>query len=177
MVRPNVTKGLNLERLGHGKLNRWVQNLCYSGCSCFIHAKFSLQEPYGQCRKCECNNNTDPSIRRNCDITTGECFDCLHNTTGFNCEWCAPEFHGSALNKTCTRMFVLDFCCETPGPNTQKRTRPMSWYFHGQSYRWFSRNVITAMLVDENKRSLINSFCSSTGINVHYTNSGYSTVL
>lgn len=59
-------------------------------------------EPYGQCRKCECNNNTDPSIRRNCDITTGECFDCLHNTTGFNCEWCAPEFHGSALNKTCT---------------------------------------------------------------------------
>ena len=29
-------------------------------------------------------------------------------------------------------------------------------------YRWFSRYVIAAMLVDENKRFLINSFCSST---------------
>ena len=29
-------------------------------------------------------------------------------------------------------------------------------------YRWFSRYVITAMLVDENKRFLISSFCSST---------------
>ena len=28
--------------------------------------------------------------------------------------------------------------------------------------RWFSRYVIAAMLVDENKRFLINSFCSST---------------
>ena len=30
------------------------------------------------------------------------------------------------------------------------------------SYRWFSRYVIAAMLVDENKRFLISSFCSST---------------
>ena len=29
-------------------------------------------------------------------------------------------------------------------------------------YRWFSRYVIAAMLVDENKRFLISSFCSST---------------
>ena len=29
-------------------------------------------------------------------------------------------------------------------------------------YRWFSRYVIAAMLVDENKTSLISSFCSST---------------
>ena len=28
--------------------------------------------------------------------------------------------------------------------------------------RWFSRYVIAAMLMDENKRFLINSFCSST---------------
>ena len=30
------------------------------------------------------------------------------------------------------------------------------------AYRWFSRYVIAAMLVDENKRFLISSFCSST---------------
>ena len=30
------------------------------------------------------------------------------------------------------------------------------------SNRWFSRYVIAAMLVDENKTSLISSFCSST---------------
>ena len=31
-----------------------------------------------------------------------------------------------------------------------------------RAYRWFSRYVIAAMLVDENKRFLISSFCSST---------------
>ena len=31
-----------------------------------------------------------------------------------------------------------------------------------QAIRWFSRFVIAAMLVDENKRFLISSFCSST---------------
>ena len=31
-----------------------------------------------------------------------------------------------------------------------------------KNYRWFSRYVIAAMLVDENKRFLISSFCSST---------------
>ena len=30
------------------------------------------------------------------------------------------------------------------------------------TYRWFSRYVIAAMLVDENKRFLISAFCSST---------------
>ena len=34
-----------------------------------------------------------------------------------------------------------------------------TWVIH---YRWFSRYVIAAMLVDENKRFLISSFCSST---------------
>ena len=34
-------------------------------------------------------------------------------------------------------------------------------------YRWFSRYVIGAMLVDENKRFLISSFCSSTSNIVH----------
>ena len=29
-------------------------------------------------------------------------------------------------------------------------------------YRWFSRYVIASMLVDENKRSLVDSKCSST---------------
>ena len=29
-------------------------------------------------------------------------------------------------------------------------------------HRWFSRDVSNAMLVDENKRFLISSFCSST---------------
>ena len=31
-----------------------------------------------------------------------------------------------------------------------------------KAYRWFSRYVIATMLVDENKRFLISSFCSST---------------
>ncbi|XP_022802044.1 laminin subunit gamma-1-like [Stylophora pistillata] len=56
-----------------------------------------------QCRMCSCNNNTDPEDTGNCNTTTGECLKCLYNTTGSNCQWCAPEYHGNALNKTCTR--------------------------------------------------------------------------
>lgn len=65
----------------------------------------SLQEQDGQCSKCECSDNIDLGSSGNCNTTTGQCLKCLYNTTGFNCQWCAPEFHGNALNKTCTRKY------------------------------------------------------------------------
>ena len=42
------------------------------------------------------------------------------------------------------------------------KTMPALHFLYQLSHWWFSRDVITAMLVNENKRSLISSFCLST---------------
>ena len=60
-----------------------------------------LQEQNGECLLCSCNDNIDLGASGNCNSTSGECLKCLYNTSGLNCEWCAPGFYGSALNKTC----------------------------------------------------------------------------
>ncbi|KAH9363655.1 hypothetical protein HPB48_013661 [Haemaphysalis longicornis] len=46
----------------------------------------------GRCEKCDCNNHAD-----SCDPYTGECDECLHNTTGPNCVECLPGFYGNPL--------------------------------------------------------------------------------
>ncbi|XP_044282126.1 laminin subunit alpha-4 [Varanus komodoensis] len=56
------------------------------------------------CKKCDCSGNSDPNlIFEDCDEVTGQCRNCLRNTTGFNCELCAPGYYGDArIAKTCT---------------------------------------------------------------------------
>ncbi|KAK2114215.1 Laminin subunit alpha-4 [Saguinus oedipus] len=55
------------------------------------------------CRKCDCSGNSDPNlIFEDCDEITGQCRNCLRNTTGFNCEHCAPGYYGDArIAKNC----------------------------------------------------------------------------
>uniref|UniRef100_A0A6J0UJV8 Laminin subunit alpha-4 n=1 Tax=Pogona vitticeps TaxID=103695 RepID=A0A6J0UJV8_9SAUR len=49
------------------------------------------------CKKCDCNGNSDPNlIFEDCDEVTGQCRNCMRNTTGFNCELCAPGYYGDA---------------------------------------------------------------------------------
>ena len=49
-------------------------------------------------------------------------------------------------------------------PLEPKKPDALASYSHctSRTNRWFSRDVIAAMLVDDNKRSLISFFCSST---------------
>ncbi|KAJ6660275.1 hypothetical protein lerEdw1_017975 [Lerista edwardsae] len=56
------------------------------------------------CEKCDCSGNSDPNlIFEDCDEVTGQCRNCLRNTTGFNCELCAPGYYGDARRaKNCT---------------------------------------------------------------------------
>ncbi|NWH33162.1 LAMA4 protein, partial [Chloropsis hardwickii] len=56
------------------------------------------------CKKCDCNGNSDPNlIFEDCDEVTGQCRNCLHHTSGFNCERCAPGYYGDArVAKNCT---------------------------------------------------------------------------
>lgn len=76
----------------------------------------------GECVKCFCNNNAaldaiNPSSssssssslsvrRRKCNSITGVCIDCMFNTTGRNCDKCAPGFVGDAIKRTCVRQSV-----------------------------------------------------------------------
>ncbi|KAH0622232.1 hypothetical protein JD844_024351 [Phrynosoma platyrhinos] len=56
------------------------------------------------CKKCDCSGNSDPNlIFEDCDEVTGQCRNCMRNTTGFNCELCAPGYYGDArIARGCT---------------------------------------------------------------------------
>ncbi|XP_069582255.1 laminin subunit alpha-4 [Ranitomeya imitator] len=57
----------------------------------------------GTCKKCDCSGNSDPNlIFEDCNEVTGQCNSCLHNTSGFHCERCAPGYYGDArVAKNC----------------------------------------------------------------------------
>ncbi|XP_023288862.1 laminin subunit alpha-1-like [Orussus abietinus] len=44
------------------------------------------------CMRCNCNGHSGT-----CDLATGECGSCEHNTTGPNCDRCAPGYYGDAI--------------------------------------------------------------------------------
>ncbi|MEE6476066.1 hypothetical protein FKM82_010957 [Ascaphus truei] len=55
------------------------------------------------CKKCDCSGNSDPNlIFEDCNEMTGQCNNCLRNSTGFHCERCAPGYYGDArVAKNC----------------------------------------------------------------------------
>ncbi|KAG9493368.1 hypothetical protein GDO78_001336, partial [Eleutherodactylus coqui] len=75
----------------------------------------------GTCKKCDCSGNSDPNlIFEDCNEVTGQCNSCLHNTTGFHCERCAPGYYGDArIAKDCTECKCskcgTEFCNDLTG--------------------------------------------------------------
>ncbi|XP_027548756.1 laminin subunit alpha-4 isoform X3 [Neopelma chrysocephalum] len=67
------------------------------------------------CKKCDCNGNSDPNmIFEDCDEVTGQCRNCLHNTSGFKCERCAPGYYGDArFAKNCTECNCGGRMCDS----------------------------------------------------------------
>ncbi|XP_067149929.1 laminin subunit alpha-4 isoform X1 [Apteryx mantelli] len=67
------------------------------------------------CKKCDCSSNSDPNlIFEDCDEVTGQCRNCLRNTTGFKCERCAPGYYGDArFAKNCTECNCGGKMCDS----------------------------------------------------------------
>lgn len=69
----------------------------YEGFSCevcqngYFHSNEANESYVGSCIQCRCHNHT-----KLCDKTSGICFNCADNTTGKQCELCAPGFYGNA---------------------------------------------------------------------------------
>ncbi|KAK2490014.1 hypothetical protein MC885_001366, partial [Smutsia gigantea] len=67
------------------------------------------------CKKCDCSGNSDPNlIFEDCNEVTGQCRNCLSNTTGFKCERCAPGFYGDArIAKNCAECNCGGGACDS----------------------------------------------------------------
>ncbi|XP_026221368.1 laminin subunit beta-4 isoform X2 [Anabas testudineus] len=61
----------------------------------------NLMIPGSHCKQCPCNSNIDPDDPDACDSLTGECLQCLHNTTGPHCQNCKPGYCGNAVSQNC----------------------------------------------------------------------------
>ncbi|XP_077120924.1 laminin subunit beta-4 isoform X1 [Ranitomeya variabilis] len=56
-----------------------------------------------ECLPCQCSDNINVKDPNSCDKITGECFLCMKNTYGPNCESCLSGFFGSGLHQNCTK--------------------------------------------------------------------------
>ncbi|KAJ7994051.1 hypothetical protein DPEC_G00261930 [Dallia pectoralis] len=59
----------------------------------------------GVCVSCDCSGNADPmGPAQLCNPHTGHCLSCSFNTTGPQCQVCAPGFTGDAHARNCTSL-------------------------------------------------------------------------
>uniref|UniRef100_A0A8C4WNR3 Laminin subunit alpha-4 n=1 Tax=Gopherus evgoodei TaxID=1825980 RepID=A0A8C4WNR3_9SAUR len=97
---------------------RCVCNENYAGPNCERCAPGYYGNPLligSICKKCDCSGNSDPNlIFEDCDEVTGQCRNCLRNTTGFKCEQCAPGYYGDArIAKNCTECNCRGGPCDS----------------------------------------------------------------
>ncbi|KAK6312990.1 hypothetical protein J4Q44_G00163370 [Coregonus suidteri] len=75
----------------------------YSGQQC-DRCKAGFYSANGVCVPCDCSGNADPTgPAQLCHPDTGHCLSCTINTTGPQCQLCAPGFTGVARAHNCTR--------------------------------------------------------------------------
>uniref|UniRef100_A0A3Q2XA16 Multiple EGF like domains 9 n=2 Tax=Hippocampus comes TaxID=109280 RepID=A0A3Q2XA16_HIPCM len=76
----------------------------YSGPLC-DQCSAGFYKASGACVPCDCSGNADPQgPRQLCHPDTGHCLSCINNTTGPQCQLCAPGFAGDARAHDCSRL-------------------------------------------------------------------------
>ncbi|RZB39837.1 laminin subunit beta-1 [Asbolus verrucosus] len=76
----------------------------YSGSRCDVCSDNYFgnpEEPGGSCQACDCNEKIDLLKPGNCDPHTGQCKQCLYETTGDHCEICRSGFFRYAEDRMC----------------------------------------------------------------------------
>ncbi|XP_026178377.1 multiple epidermal growth factor-like domains protein 9 [Mastacembelus armatus] len=75
----------------------------YSGPQC-DKCTAGFYKTSGACVPCDCSGNADPQgPAQICHPDTGHCLRCINNTTGPQCQLCAPGFTGDGRTHNCTR--------------------------------------------------------------------------
>ena len=67
--------------------------------------------PEYPCSDCQCSGNIDANDPNACNHTTGECLNCLNNSTGPQCAVCADGFFGDASSQSCERKLLVFSGC------------------------------------------------------------------
>ncbi|CAG9771124.1 unnamed protein product [Ceutorhynchus assimilis] len=95
-------------------VERCACELNYQGLSCEECSpgfyRFNSEGSHGgACVPCDCNGHATE-----CDVNTGVCLDCQHNTRGDHCELCDVGYHGDARSGTPNDCLI----CACPLPIT-----------------------------------------------------------
>uniref|UniRef100_A0A3Q3WIV9 Laminin EGF-like domain-containing protein n=1 Tax=Mola mola TaxID=94237 RepID=A0A3Q3WIV9_MOLML len=86
----------------------------YSGLQC-DECSAGFFKASNACVPCECSGNADPlGPTQLCHPNSGHCLQCINNTTGPQCQFCAPGFIGDTKAHNCTRPIYV---CTIP-PST-----------------------------------------------------------
>uniref|UniRef100_A0A8B9K033 Basement membrane-specific heparan sulfate proteoglycan core protein n=1 Tax=Astyanax mexicanus TaxID=7994 RepID=A0A8B9K033_ASTMX len=117
--------GLSCQECAPGYYRQHVSELNMKG------MKRPMMQP---CVPCQCNNHSLA-----CDLDTGKCLGCQHNTTGENCNVCTPGYYGqvkgsisdcslcacplhsNSFSPTCVLEGVGDFRCDACKPGYEGR--------------------------------------------------------
>lgn len=88
----------------------------YSGARCDVCSDnfFGNPEvPGGSCKSCDCSENIDLLKPGNCDPHTGQCKQCLYETTGDHCESCRSGYFRYTEDSMCegTKFIFVRVCC------------------------------------------------------------------
>ncbi|XP_037337848.2 multiple epidermal growth factor-like domains protein 9 isoform X1 [Pungitius pungitius] len=96
----------------------------YSGLLC-DQCSAGFYKASGVCVPCDCNGNADPQgPPQVCHPDTGQCLRCINNTSGPQCQHCAPGFVGDAQAHNCTRPTPR--LLPTPAHTTTSETATLS---------------------------------------------------
>lgn len=79
------------------------------------------------CMECQCHGHVDPvKTPKICKPESGECINCLHNTTGFWCENClegyVQDLEGNCIKKGKTSPKVVNLIFKPSSENFRTAT-------------------------------------------------------